>query len=55
MTEEKLQACSLKQHCNTAEEKSALQTWDLQETLELDYQFYFLKENKFTQTFARVI
>lgn len=32
-TEEKLQAYSLRQHCSTAEGKSALQTCDLQETL----------------------
>lgn len=53
-TEEKLQACSLRQHCNRAGGMSALQTWDLQETLELHYQFYFLKE-KFTYKFSRDI
>lgn len=55
MTEEILQACSLRQHCNRAEGKSALQTWDLKETLEFHYQFYSLKENKFTWKFSRVI
>lgn len=55
MTEETLQACSLRQHCNRAEGKSALQTWDLKEILEFHYQLHFLRENKFTGTFLRVI
>lgn len=55
MTEETLQACSLRQHCNRAEGKSALQTWDLKETLQFHYQLYFLKENKFMGKFLRTI
>jgi len=53
MTEEKWQACSLRQRCSRAEGKSTLQTWSLQKTSDYISNFTFLTSKTALQKYLQ--